>query len=304
MTFPPSPHEPTPPSSGGGFGPPQGFGPAGGQGQGPEQAQPGQGQPPAYGQGQPPGYGQGPGHGQGPAYGQGPGYGQPPVGYGPPQGMGPGGYGAYPPPQPPSGGGPSGPKVAAIFIAGVLVTGLAVGGFLLLAGSGDSGATADAKPRASSGDRSSDGPAGGDVTTPSAPADAPTGGASSSPGDLVPFVALAPGKCFDHPALDSSVDAIETRSCGGPHDGEVIASRTLSGSYTSETQLQDKALELCETAVADRMKSVPEDGRQYFNYALYPSLDTYRVRQEKRISCAMTLSDRIGGKKLSAPLPG
>jgi hypothetical protein len=120
----------------------------------------------------------------------------------------------------------------------------------------------------------------------------------------VPFVALRPGECFDHPALDPSVTRVKPRPCRSAHDGEVVATRTLAGSISSEQRLQDTALELCETAVTERMKSIPEDGRQYFNYALYPSMDTYRTRNERRISCALTLSDRPGGKKLTEPLPG
>ncbi|MGP3951114.1 hypothetical protein [Streptomyces sp. 7N604] len=272
MTFPPSPNEPTPPAAGGGFGPPQGYGPG-----------------PGYGSGQGPGQGHGYGPPPGPAYGR-------QGGFPAPQG----GYGAYPPPPPPSGGGPSGPKIAAIFIAGVLVAGLTVGGLLLFKGSDDGDASADAKPRATPGGQPDDRPsAGPGEGAPSAPASA-----SASPGDLVPFVVLKPGQCFDHPALDRSVAHIVTRSCGAAHDGEVIANKRLTGSYSSDAQLQEKALALCETAVAERMKSIPEDGRQYFNYALYPSLDTYRIRQEKRISCALTLSNRLGGKKLTKPLPG
>jgi hypothetical protein len=266
MTFPPLPPESTPPAAGGGFGPPQGYGP--GQGYGPAQS-----------------------HGQGPGFGK-------PSGFGPPQ---QGGYGSYPPPPPPGGGGPSGPKIAAIFIAGVLAAGLAVGGFLILQGSGDGDAAADAKPQATPSGESGDGqpPGSGDGDGP--PSTHAT--ASPSPGELVPFVALKPGECFDHPALDLSVTQIETRPCDGAHDGEVIATKTLTGSYSSERKLQDKALELCDTAVAERMESIPEDGLEYYNYALYPSLDTYRIRQERRVSCALTLSDAPGGKKLTEPLP-
>lgn len=53
-----------------------------------------------------------------------------------------------------------------------------------------------------------------------------------------------------------------------------------------------------------RMKSMPDDGRAYFDYALYPSLETYRIRRENRISCALTLSDHPGGEKLTGRLPG
>lgn len=94
MSFPPPPNDSTPPARGG-FGPPEGYGPA-------------------QGYGLPQGYGQPPGYGQGPV----------PAGS---TGQ-PAGYGPYVPPPPAV----SGPKVAAIFIAGVLTAGLTVGAFLLL----------------------------------------------------------------------------------------------------------------------------------------------------------------------------
>jgi hypothetical protein len=94
----PSPPNDSPPPAGGGFGPPEGYGPA-------------------QGYGRPQGYGHLPGYGQGPAPADPT---QQPIGYGP-----------YAPP-PPVVAGSSGPKVAAIFIAGVLTAGLVVGAFLLL----------------------------------------------------------------------------------------------------------------------------------------------------------------------------
>ncbi|MET8680665.1 hypothetical protein ABZW18_24530 [Streptomyces sp. NPDC004647] len=288
MTSPPPPPDSTPPAAGGGFGPPQDFGPA--QGYGPE---PGQG--PGHGHQQ--GFGQPQGYGSPQAYGQAPGYAAPQSG-----------YGAYPPPPPPPGSGPSGPKIAALFIAGVLAAGLAVGSLLILQGSDDGDASADAKPRSTPGERGdgrepagSGGAGDGAAPSPSSPTFSPS--VAPTPGDLVPFVVLKPGRCFDHPALDVTVKQIKARSCGAAHDGEVIANKTLTGTFTTEQQLQTKALELCEPAVTERMKAIPEDGRQYFNYALYPSLDTYRIRDEKRISCALTLSDAPSGKKLTAPLP-
>ncbi|WP_432096644.1 hypothetical protein [Streptomyces sp. bgisy100] len=289
MTTPPPPHDAPHPAAGG-FGPPQGLGSA-------------PGHRPAQGAGQGPGYGPAQGSGQGPVYGPAQG-----GSFGPPQAYGPhrSDYGAYPPPVPggtgPSGpGGPNGPKIAAIFIAGVLAAGLAVGGFLLFLGSGDRGAAADAKPdsrRTADTDRRPGAPGADGQASPSA---APSSAAPSA-GDLVPFVALSPGQCFDHPALDPSVSGIETRSCRTAHDGEVVANATLSGDFSSERGLQEKSLKLCEKAVTSRMKTVPEDGRQYYSYALYPSLQTYRIRDEKRISCALTLSDGPDGKKMTGPL--
>jgi hypothetical protein len=131
--------------------------------------------------------------------------------------------------------------------------------------------------------------------------DAEDGNASAD--DLVPFVALEPGQCFDHPSLDPSVSRVEIRSCDSAHDGEVISSRTLAGSFTAEHQIREKALDLCESAVRKRLESIPDDGHEYYNYALYPHLNTYRLQQERRVSCTLTVSEQPGGEKLTEPLP-
>uniref|UniRef100_UPI001ABF33A9 hypothetical protein n=1 Tax=Streptomyces rhizosphaericus TaxID=114699 RepID=UPI001ABF33A9 len=127
---------------------------------------------------------------------------------------------------------------------------------------------------------------------------------SGAPGDKVPYVVLDPGQCFDHPAMDSSVTKVEKRSCHGPHDGEVIANETLSGDFSTEKSIQTKALALCATDAKKRLKSVPNDGRMYYYYALYPALGTYSIQGEDQVSCALTLSAGRDGKKLSKPLPG
>ncbi|MET8010618.1 hypothetical protein ABZU86_14985 [Streptomyces sp. NPDC005271] len=132
----------------------------------------------------------------------------------------------------------------------------------------------------------------------------PESSESGRPGDKVPYVVLKPGECFDHPAMDSSVTKVETRSCMSPHDGEVIANETLSGDFSSEKAIQTKALSLCGADAKKRLKSIPNDGRVYYYYALYPELGTYTVQGEDKVSCALTLSAGLDGAKLSKRLPG
>ncbi|MGO4429810.1 hypothetical protein AB4Z54_66465, partial [Streptomyces sp. MCAF7] len=84
----------------------------------------------------------------------------------------------------------------------------------------------------------------------------------------------------------------------------VVANETLTGDFSTEKAIQDKALSLCETDAKKRLKSIPNDGRMYYYYALYPALATYRIRGEDQVSCALTLSSGPGGKKLTKPLPG
>jgi hypothetical protein len=267
MSFPPPPQPNQPqPGQGGdyGYGPPQGFGPP----------------PPAQGGG----YGY-PDQGQG--------------GYPPPGGGGYGGYGGYgggpggypPPPPPPSGG--NGGKIAAIVIGAVILVAVLVGGAVVILGGNDDNTSATS----------------GSSTSPTAtessaePSTRDTATASSDPTDsLVPYVVLAPGKCFDHPGLNSSVSVVTTRSCSTPHDGEVIANETLTGSFTTETELQAKVLKLCEKDANARLSKMQADGKTYYYYAIYPSLATYQIQNKDTISCAITLSNTVDGKQLTKPL--
>lgn len=221
-------------------------------------------------------------------------------GYGYPQGGGP-----YPPPP---GGGNNNGRNAAIAIGAVVVVGAIIAGIVLATSGGD-----DKKPNAldttassSSSTSSSPSPS---VTLPTdlpsldIPTDLPTTGSSSSGPDLVPYVVLNPGKCFDHPGLDSSVSVVTTRSCSSPHDGEVVANETLTGSFTTETELQAKVLKLCEPDAKKRLARIPADGKTYYYYALYPSLMTYQIQKRDTISCSLTLSNKVDGKKLTKALP-
>ncbi|MGK5628311.1 hypothetical protein [Streptomyces sp. URMC 123] len=276
MSFPPPPNDATPPAAGGGFGPPQGFGPQ--QGYGP----PAGAYPPA----------------QSP-------YAPPQGGFAAPQGGYPQqGFHLPPPPPPPSGG--NGPKIAAIFIAGVLVAGLAVGGFLLTRGGDDKEVAAGGEPSASA--SASPGTPGTPVA-PESKAPAPTWSVppaptpSASSGRRVPLVHLKVGECFDHPTLTPTLERIATRSCTEAHDGEVIANKTLTGTFATEEQLRAKVLEMCKTESQQRMKTVPNDGTTYYSFALFPALDTYQGG-ESRISCSLTLSKGADGKKLTKALPG
>jgi hypothetical protein len=181
--------------------------------------------------------------------------------------------------QPPAGS--RGPKIVAIAVGVVVLVAAAVGGIVLGLGGGDgkTGASASGSPA--------------DTGAPAAVA----GG-----GGLVRYVVLSPGQCFDHPGLSAGVKQITTRSCDTPHDGEVIANEKLTGAFGSSAGLRSKVLTLCEADAKKRMESVPGGG-QYYYYAIYPSLTTYEKQKKNVISCALTLSNKRGGKKLAKPLP-
>ncbi|KUJ54423.1 hypothetical protein ACZ90_65510 [Streptomyces albus subsp. albus] len=238
----------------------------------------------------------------------------PPGGFGAPGSFGP----VVPPPPPRRGRG----RVAAIAAGSVAAVALVVGAVVVTSGGGDhsksakshpgkstAGATASATPSAeppTSEDPGQGAPLGGGPGQSGSDAPSPSAsrsGSSSPPADLVPYVLLKPGQCFDHPALDSSVTTVQTRSCDRPHDGEVIANETLTGDFATEQAIQQKALTLCRADAAKRLRSIPRD-RTYYYYALYPARDTYTYQGKNKISCSLTLSGSLNGPKLSKPLPG
>jgi hypothetical protein len=179
-------------------------------------------------------------------------------------------------------------------VGAVVAVAAAVGGLVLgLGGSDDEGDHTTSAARTSPSRHSLTGTGAG-VQSPA------TGGQGSA--EPVRYVVLSPGQCFDHPELSSDVTQVTTRSCDGPHDGEVIAVEKLTGSFATAAELRRTVLKLCETDAKKRMESTPADGRTYFYYAIYPSLKTYQSQQKDVISCALTLSNKLGGKKLTKPL--
>lgn len=224
----------------------------------------------------------------------------PPGGYGYPQ-PGPGGY---PPPPPPN----NNKRNVLIAIAAVVVIG-GIGTAIALSGGSDS--KNDAKP---TGKPSFSGLPTGmptiTIPTPSitlpddpftdTPTDDPFTDLPTTPTEkVVPYVVLAPGKCFDAPTLTPTVDSVTTKSCSSAHDGQVVANETLSGTFTDDSDIQSKALELC---TADAKKHLPADGRLYYPYALFPKLTTYELQGRKTVTCSLTLNNGTNSKKLYAPL--
>ncbi|MEE4541543.1 hypothetical protein V2S66_06110 [Streptomyces sp. V4-01] len=309
---PPPPNGPTPPpDQGGGFGPPQGFGP------------PPPPPPPGGGYGSPPppgGYGY-PQAGGGDAYG----YPQGQGGYGPPGPPGPpvpphpygygGAPGGYPPPPPP---GNKNKRNAWIAVGVIVVAGAVIAGVVVAGGDKKDD---DAKPQNTVSGLPSGLPTGLPTDLPTGlPTDLPTTG-DALPSDepsltlptdmpsftvdptptekLVPYVVLSPGKCFDAPTLTPSVDKVTTRSCSSAHDAQVVANETLSGSFSSDAQIQQKALDLCTT---DAKKHLPADGELYYPYALFPKLVTYQLQGRKTVTCSLTKNNGTSGKKLYSRL--
>lgn len=211
-----------------------------------------------------------------------------------------------PPPDPPAGH--RGPKTAVtVAVAAAVLVALAVAALLALRGDDGDGTQAGGPRPLGSADRpAGQDSLGGGRETKSAGTAAGTADARGDrePGEShIPYVVLRTGECFDHPSLDTGVDSVETRPCAGPHDGEVIGNRLLSGDFPDGGALDDQALGLCQRAAEEKLKTMPADGRHYFYYALYPTLTTYEDQGQDEISCALTLSTEPDGPKLTQPLP-
>jgi hypothetical protein len=127
--------------------------------------------------------------------------------------------------------------------------------------------------------------------------DGGTGEPSASPTDKeVPYVSVDPGKCFNAPSMTHTLDKVTTVSCSSPHDAQSIANKTLTGTFTDDQEIEDKAFDLCK---ADAKAHVPADGKSYYEYVLYPQLITYELQKRDTITCALSLNDGSNNKKLT-----
>ena len=195
----------------------------------------------------------------------------------------------------------------------MVVIGAVIGGVALAGGGGsDKKKSADGTPSHSISGLPSGLPT--DLPTPtfSIPSDDPSLDLPTDmPTDLLPtddpspsqkvvsYVVLSPGTCFDAPTLSPSVDEVTKRSCGSAHDAQVVANETLTGSYTSDSDIQSAALKLC---TADAKKHLPADGKLYYPYALFPKLITYEVQDKKTVTCSLTRNNGTSGTKLYSRL--
>jgi len=211
-----------------------------------------------------------------------------------------------PPPLPPN----HSRRNAWIVVGVVVAIAGVVAGIVAVSGGSDS-STTDARPSASVSGIPTGLPSGlptdlssltatptftapSDGATPDLPTDLPSDTATSTE-QLVPYVVLAPGKCFDSPTLSPSLSEVTTRSCGSAHDAEVVANETLSGTFTSDEDIQTKALELCTT---DAKKHLPADGKLYYPYALFPKLITYEMQGRDTVTCSLTRNNGSNSVKL------
>jgi hypothetical protein len=194
---------------------------------------------------------------------------------------------------------------AALLLTGVIaLLATAVGGVVWLGSGYDDEGSRATGGAGQAGTSAQSGVSGGGLSTEdggSGPGAAIPGGPGTNPAHM-PYVTLSPGTCYDAPGLDSTVSVVTKVSCTTPHDGEVISDEHLTGTFTDEAQLRTSALALCAPDARARLKSLPKDGKTYYNYALYPDLTTYQKDNKNTVSCTLTLTNTPNGKHLTAPL--
>lgn len=115
--------------------------------------------------------------------------------------------------------------------------------------------------------------------------------------DEVPYYMLRTGDCFDTD-VDRPGQAAK-RSCGKPHDAEVVKIAELEGDYTTDTALKKAASDLCERTLDSKAADQP-GGTVRGILVQYPDPAGYRLGIDN-VACSLA-ADTEGTRKLTAPL--
>ncbi|MDN3025931.1 hypothetical protein [Streptomyces sp. S.PB5] len=115
--------------------------------------------------------------------------------------------------------------------------------------------------------------------------------------DEVPYYMLRAGDCFDTDDLQPGQAA--KRSCGTPHDAEVVRVAELEGDYTTDAALKKAASDLCDKSLTSKAADQPE-GTVRGMLVQYPDPAGYRLGIDN-VACSLA-ADTGGTRKLTAPL--
>lgn len=195
-------------------------------------------------------------------------------------------------------------------VAAVLVAAVVVGGVVFLGSDDDDDTVADDRASSSSPSEDPESPSSDAPDGPDLPEDDPTDGFPSDepteddvpdggdPGDgtdvPVPPFLLQVGDCYDRSDDEGQV---ERRDCESAHEAEVVSRKRLTGSYDTDTEVQEKAESLCETSLDSKAKEQPSGtvGGTLVSYPRAEGLDS----GINWVTCALTAGK---GKKLHKPL--
>ncbi|MFJ4828724.1 hypothetical protein ACIP79_02105 [Streptomyces sp. NPDC088747] len=136
---------------------------------------------------------------------------------------------------------------------------------------------------------------------PSLPSELPSGLESLFPtlaDDEVPFYLLRAGDCFN--TNDSLPGQAAKRSCGTPHDAEVVKVAELNGSYSTDAALKKAASALCEAPLERKAAQQPA-GTVRGTLVQYPDPRGYDVGIDN-VACSLAADVGSGSHKLTAPL--
>ncbi|MFD8419279.1 hypothetical protein [Streptomyces sp. NPDC059668] len=116
--------------------------------------------------------------------------------------------------------------------------------------------------------------------------------------DEVPYYMLGTGDCFDTSAARPGQAA--KRSCGAPHDAEVVEVGELNGTYATDSALKKAASALCE-APLERRAAHQSAGTVRGTLVQYPDSGIYRTGIDK-VTCSLAADVGDGTHRLTAPL--
>lgn len=116
-------------------------------------------------------------------------------------------------------------------------------------------------------------------------------------GDEVPYYMLQTGDCFD--TDDSRPGQATPRSCGEPHDAEVVEVAELEGSYTTDAALKKAASALCAQTLERKAAQQPADTVRG-TLVQYPDSSGYDIGIDN-VACSLS-ADVDGERKLTKPL--
>lgn len=200
--------------------------------------------------------------------------------------------------------------MAAIVVAAVLAVALITAGVVFLTkgddepdkgakgtpgGPGSSQSPTPSEEESAPSEEPEDDGAATDFPTPGeddVPSSEPSEGASDVP---LPSFMLKVGDCYNR--SDKGAGAVETRDCDGAHDAEVVSRKKITGDYTSDSEVRNKADSLCRDSLRSKAGKQPR-GTVGGTLISYPKAKGVGAGIDY-VTCSLTAGE---GKKLHKPL--
>lgn len=103
---------------------------------------------------------------------------------------------------------------------------------------------------------------------------------------------LQKGDCFDEASMGTGeVNTVKVIPCDEPHDSEIFAEKTLTGSsYPGDSVIQDDADEFCYSEFEPFVGISYESSIHYF-YSLTPTQGSWEGENDRLIQCIIISED-------------